>query len=57
MDLLYKGLAFDNKISVTVIEATELVNEAIKIHKLSAALFSISSRRISALLPEVTADR
>ena len=31
MDLLYKGLAFDDKISVTVIEATELVNEAIKI--------------------------
>ncbi len=35
MDLLYKGLAFNDKISVTVIEATELVNEAIKIHKLS----------------------
>ena len=35
MDILYKGLAFDNQISVTVIEATEMVNEAIKIHKLS----------------------
>ncbi|MBR3864263.1 MAG: Hsp33 family molecular chaperone HslO [Clostridia bacterium] len=35
MDILYKGLAFDNQISVTVIEATEMVNEAIKIHSLS----------------------
>lgn len=35
MDVLFKGLAFNNKISVTVIEATELVNNAIKIHNLS----------------------
>lgn len=35
MDILFKGIAFNNKISVTVIEATQLVNEAIKIHKLS----------------------
>ena len=35
MDILYKGVAFNDKISVTVIEATSLVNEAIKIHKLS----------------------
>lgn len=35
MDVLYKGVAFGGKISVTVIEATELVNEAIKIHSLS----------------------
>ena len=35
MDVLYKGIAFNNNISVTVIEATELVNEAIKIHNLS----------------------
>ncbi len=35
MDVLYKGVAFNGKISVTVIEATELVNEAIKIHSLS----------------------
>lgn len=35
MDVLYKGVAFNGKISVTVIEATEMVNQAIKIHKLS----------------------
>ena len=35
MDVLYKGVAFNNNISVTVIEATQLVNEAIKIHNLS----------------------
>lgn len=35
MDILFKGIAFNNKISVTVIEATQLVNDAIKIHKLS----------------------
>lgn len=35
MDVLYKGVAFNGKISVTVIDATELVNEAIKIHSLS----------------------
>ena len=35
MDVLYKGIAFDNRISVTVIEATEMVNKAIQIHKLS----------------------
>lgn len=35
MDILYKGSAFDNNVSVTVIEATDLVNKAIKIHGLS----------------------
>ena len=35
MDVLYKGVAFNNNISVTVIEATQLVNETIKIHNLS----------------------
>jgi molecular chaperone Hsp33 len=35
MDVLYKGIAFNNNISVTVIEATQLVNEAIKTHNLS----------------------
>ena len=35
MDILYKGVAFNGKISVTVIEATQMVNEAIKIHNLS----------------------
>ena len=35
MDVLYKGVAFDNNISVTVIEATDMINEAIKIHNLS----------------------
>lgn len=35
MDVLYKGVAFDGKISVTVIEATEMVNKAIEIHGLS----------------------
>jgi len=35
MDVLYKGVAFGGKISVTVIEATEMVNQAIKIHNLS----------------------
>ena len=35
MDVLYKGVAFNNNISVTVIEATELVNRAIKIHNLT----------------------
>lgn len=35
MDVLYKGVAFNGKISVTVIDATEMVNEAIKIHSLS----------------------
>lgn len=35
MDVLYKGVAFDGKISVTAIEATEMVNKAIEIHGLS----------------------
>ena len=35
MDVLYKGVAFGGKISVTVIEATEMVNKAIEIHGLS----------------------
>lgn len=35
MDVLYKGVAFDGKVSVTVIEATEMVNKAIEIHGLS----------------------
>jgi len=35
MDVLYKGVAFDGKISVTVIEATEMVNKAIEIHGLT----------------------
>lgn len=35
MDVLYKGVAFGGKISVTVIEATQMVNEAIGIHGLS----------------------
>ncbi len=35
MDVLYKGVAFDGNISVTVIEATQLINRAIEIHKLS----------------------
>lgn len=35
MDVLYKGVAFDGKISVTVIEATEMINEAMNIHNLS----------------------
>lgn len=35
MDVLYKGVAFGGKISVTVIEATQMVNEAIRIHGLS----------------------
>lgn len=35
MDVLYKGVAFGGEISLTVIEATEMVNEAIRIHDLS----------------------
>lgn len=35
MDVLYKGVAFNGKISVTVIEATKMVNDAMEIHNLS----------------------
>lgn len=35
MDVLYKGVAFDGQVSVTVIQATKMVNEAIKIHNLT----------------------
>ena len=35
MAKLYKGVAFNDKISVTVIEGTDIVNQAIEIHKLS----------------------
>lgn len=35
MDRLLKALVFDNQISLCVIDSTEMVNEAIKIHKLS----------------------
>lgn len=35
MDQLLKGVVFDKKISLTVIEATQMVNRAINIHKLS----------------------
>lgn len=35
MDQLLKGVVFNNKISLTVIDATQMVNTAIKIHNLS----------------------
>lgn len=35
MDVLYKGVAFGGEISLTVIEATQMINEAINIHGLS----------------------
>ena len=35
MNKLYKALIFDNQLSLSVLETTDMVNEAIKIHKLS----------------------
>lgn len=35
MNKLFKGLIFDNELSVAVLETTDMVNEAIRIHKLS----------------------
>lgn len=36
MNKLYKSLVYDNQVSLSVLETTDLVNDAIKIHKLHA---------------------
>ncbi len=35
MNKLYKAIVFDNQLTLSVLETTDMVNEAIKIHKLS----------------------
>ena len=34
MNKLYKALIYDNEVSLSVLETTDLVNDAIKIHNL-----------------------
>ena len=48
MDVLYKGVAFNGKISVTVIEATDIVNKAIEIHSLSPLAVAALGRTLIA---------
>lgn len=48
MDVLYKGVAFDDSISVTVIESTGIVNEAIKLHNLSPLAAAALGRALTA---------
>lgn len=48
MNKLLKTLAFDDQISVSVLETTEMVNQAIKIHKLSPVCAAALGRTMTA---------
>ena len=48
MDKLLKALAFNGEISVSVLETTEMVNEGIKIHKLSPVAAAAFGRAMTA---------
>lgn len=48
MNKLLKCLAFDNQISVSVLDTTEMVNDAIKIHKLSPVCAAAMGRTMTA---------
>ena len=46
MNKLYKSLIFDRQVSLSVLETTELVNDAIKIHNLDCG----SAKTLGSLL-------
>lgn len=48
MNKLYKCLVYDNQVSLSVLETTELVNKAIKIHNLDAASAEILGGMLTA---------
>lgn len=48
MNKLYKGLIFNNEISVSVLDTTDMVNSAIKIHKLTPVCAAAFGRTITA---------
>lgn len=48
LNKLLKALAFDNQISVAVLDTTEMVNKAIEIHKLSPVCAAAFGRTITA---------
>ena len=48
MDKLLKALAFNGEISVSVLETTDMVNESIKIHKLSPVAAAAFGRTLTA---------
>ncbi len=50
MDAIYKTLLFDGKISLTVIESTQIVNKAIKYHGLTPLTSAVLGRTITASL-------
>lgn len=47
MDKLYKTLIYDNQLSLSVLDTTEMVNEAIKIHKLSPVCSAALGRTLT----------
>lgn len=48
MDKLIKGLIFDNQLSLSILDTTEMVNQAIKIHKVSPACAAALGRTMTA---------
>ena len=48
MDKIYKSLIFNNEISVAILETTDMVNKAIKIHNLSPVCSAAFGRTITA---------
>lgn len=48
MDKIYKTLLFDGKISLTIIESTDIVNKAIKYHKLTPVTAATLGRAMTA---------
>ena len=50
MDKIYKTLLFDGKISLAILETTEIVNQAIKYHKLTPLTAAALGRTMTASL-------
>lgn len=50
MDKIYKALAFDDKISIALLETTDIVNQAIKFHKLTPLTAATLGRTMTASL-------
>ena len=47
MDKFYKGMFFNNQLSVSVLQTTEMVNEAIKIHNLTPVCAAALGRTLT----------
>lgn len=60
MNKLYKALIFDNQLTLSVLETTDLVNEAIRIHKLSPLSAAALGRTLTVctfMASELKSDR